>query len=251
MMKRIWRIPLFLLLVIILGISTTTVVVYYAERPAIVISVALGTGGLIDGYHVKYGENLTARWAAHVFRLSSNGSFSLDLRLDYVSENPTSAKVFYSEDNVSTLVIDPECVTSVVLLCARAAYELEPWGDYAHESVSGVIPIYPKSTDSKSCSVEYCGNFSSSVNVTKVMAQAFGLEFQLSWVRVFRDSNATLYYQWLQGDSNVWQGRELELDKTYDNLSGGFKVYYPIPESVASALVPWEFDYVKWIRDTV
>lgn len=92
-----------LLIVIILGASTATLVVFYTERHTLAISVALGTGGLIDGYHVEYGENLTAIWTAHAFRLKNNGSFSLDLSFDYTSENPTSAKVFYSQDNVSTL----------------------------------------------------------------------------------------------------------------------------------------------------
>ncbi|MCJ7424864.1 hypothetical protein MUP01_11460 [Candidatus Bathyarchaeota archaeon] len=139
-------------------------------------------------------------------------------------------------------------MTSVVLLRVSAAYELEPWGDYSHESVTGIIPIFPKFTDSESCSVEYSGIFSPDVNVAKVMTSAFGLEFRLSWVRVFKDSNATFYYQWLQGGSDVWGGRPLEVDKTYNDLSGDFMVYYPIPESVTSA-IPLGFDYVKWIKD--
>jgi len=251
MMKRIWRIPLFLLIVIILGVSSIAVAVIYTQRVTPTPPVVLGTGHLIDGYHVTYGENLKARWTAQMFRLSSNGSFTLDLRFDYISENPTLSKVFYSQDNVSTLEVDLENISSVVLLQVGSAYKLEPWGDFVHGTVTGVIPIAPKFVDSKSCLIEYTGNFSPNVDVAKVMEQAYALEVKLSWIRVFRDNdNGTLYYQWLQGNSDVWAGRKLEVDKTYYDLSGGFGVYYPIPESVTSPS-SIGFDYVNWIKENV
>jgi len=252
MMKKIWRIPLFLLMVFILGVSITAVAVIYNPRVTPTLPVVLGTGHLIDGYHVEYGENLEAGWTAQMFRLSSNGSFALDLRFDYISENPTVGKIYYSQDNVSTLEVDFEYVTSVALMQVGSVYKLEPWGDFGHGSVTGIMPVVPKYTDSKSCLIECRGNFSPNVDVTKVMTQAYGLEFKLSWIRVFRDkNNGTFYYQWLQGGSDVWGSRKLEVDKTYNDLSGGFGVYYPIPESVTSPLLPWEFDYVKWIRENV
>jgi len=249
MAKRIWRIPIFLLIAIILGVSTTAVAVIYTQRVTLTPRIVLGTGHLVDGYHVAYGENLKAGWTAQMFRLSSNGSFTLDLRFDYISENPTVGKVYYSQDNVSTLEVDFEYVTSVALMQVGSVYKLEPWGDFVHGSVTGIIPIVPEFADSKSCLIEYNGKFSPNVDVTKIMTQAYGLEFKLSWIRVFIDkNNGTFYYQWLQGNSDVWAGRKLEADKTYNNLSGGFLVYYSIPESVTSPS-SMGFDYVQWIRE--
>lgn len=249
MMKRIWRIPVFLLIVIVLGASIVAVVVVCTQRVNPALSIVLGTGHLIDGYHVAYGEDLKATWTAEMFRLSGNGSFTLDVRFDYVSENPTVGKVFYSQDSVSTLEVDFEYVTSIALMRVGSVYEWEPWGDFLHSSVTGIIPIVPKFTDSRSCLFEYRGGFSSDVDVAKVMTQAYGLEFMMSWIRVFRDKNeGTFYYQWLQGNSDVWGGTKLEVDRTYSDLSGGFGVYYPIPESMTSPS-SIGFDYVKWIKE--
>lgn len=252
MMKKIWRIPLFLLVIVTLGVSFVTIAVIYNKRVTSTPPVVLGTGHLIDGYHVVYDGNLKAKWTAQMFRLSSDGNLKVDLRCDYISENPTLSKIFYSQDNVSILEVDLEYETSIILLRIGSVYKLEPWGDFAHGDITEVVPIAPKFTDSKSCFIEYRGNFSLEVNVTKVMTEAYALEVKFSWIRVFREkNNGTFYYQWLQGDSDVWEGRKLEVDKTYNDLSGGFLVYYPIPESVTSPLLPLEFDYVKWIEENV
>jgi len=249
MMKRIWRIPFFLLVIVALGVSFVAVAVIYKERVPSTPPVVLGTGHLIDGYHVAYDGNLKAKWTAEMFRLSSDGNFKLDLRCDYISENPTSSKIFYSQDNVSISEVDWEYKTSIILLQIGSVYKLEPWGDFAHGDATEIIPNAPKFTDSSSCLIEYRGNFSPEVNVTKVMTDAYALEVKFSWIRVFREKNSgAFYYQWLQGDSDVWGGRKLEVDKTYNGLSGGFLVYYPIPESVTLPLLPLGFDYVKWIE---
>ena len=244
-----------LIVVSILVVILITILGFYVFRvknPTDKVEVVLGTGHLIDGYHVKYGKDLEARWTAQNFRLSSDGSFMLDLRYDYISENPNQSKVYYSPDNISILEVDLDYVGSVVLLQVGVVYELEPWGDFAHGDLTGLIPLVPKLTDSKSCLVEYEGIFSTEVNVTRVMTLAYGLEVKLSWIRVFTEkNNGTLYYQWLQGDSDVWGGKKLETDKVHSNVSGGFGVYYPIPENVTSPLLPYEFDYVEWIKENV
>lgn len=239
----------------ILGISMTAVMITYYPRATPTVPVALGTSGLIDGYHVAYGENLKAGWTAQMFRLSSSGSFTLDLRFDYVSENPTVSKIYYSEVDVPTFEVDFEYVTSVSLLKVVSVNKWTQWGDYVNGDVTGIIPIVPKFTDSKSCLIEVKGNFSPEIDVTKLMTQTDGFEFQFSWIRVFKDKGVfrdkeigTFYYQWLQGNTDRWSGK-LEVDKTYHDLSGGFEVYYPIPAGITSPLVPWGFDYEKWINE--
>jgi hypothetical protein len=244
--RKIWRIPSLLLIVV--AVFTTTPVVFYTDRRTPTISVNLGSGCLIDGYHVVYGENLTARWTASAFRLNSNNSFSLDLRFDYISENPTSARVLYSGENVSTLETDLEYVTSLVLFQVCSANRSEPEEDYEFRYTE-VIPILPKSSDSNSCLIEYCGNFPLGINLERIMTQESALNFLYSWIRIFRDSNGTFYYQWLQGGQNVYHLAFVEMDKIYDNLSETLLVYYPIPENVTSPLL--EFDYVKWLRENV
>jgi hypothetical protein len=252
MMKKIWRTSLFSLIIITLGVSIMVAALVYTPRLPSTISVVLGTGHLIDGYHVVYGESLEARWIAQDFRLSSDGSFMLDLRCDYLSENPKQSKVYYSFDNISTLEVDLDYLGSVVLVKVEAVYEMKGFGDFAHGSLTEIIPIVPEFTDSKSCVIEYEGVFSADVDVTKVMNQAYGLGVQLSWIRIFIVKNEeTLYYQWMQGGYSVWGGEKLEVDKTYSNISGGFLVYYPTPESVTSPLHPYEFDYVKWIKENM
>jgi len=249
MIRKIWKIPVYFMLALI-GASVVTAAAIHVLRSRSTTYVVLGTGHLIDGYHVVYGESLEARWIAQNFRLSSDGSFMLDLRCDYLSENPKQSKVYYSFDNISTLEVDLDYLGSVVLVKIEAVYEMKGFGDFAHGSLTEVIPIVPEFTDSKSCVIEYEGVFSADVDVTKVMNQAYGLGVQLSWIRIFIVKNeGTLYYQWLQSSSNVWGGKKLEVDKTYNNVSGKFSVYYPIPESLTSPLLPYEFDYVKWIRE--
>lgn len=250
MMKRIWKVPLLPLIIVMLGVSITAVAVIYTSRIAPAPSVVLGTGHLIDGYHVAYGENLSAKWVAQMFCLSRHGDFSLDLRCDYFTENPTLGKIYHSQDNVSVSEVDLEYATSIILLQVGSAYKLEPWGDFTHGEATGIVPVASKFTNSKSCLIQYRGSFSPEVNVTELMTQAYAIEVRLSWIRVFREkNNGTCYYQWLQGNSDVWTGKKLEVDKTYSDLSGGFEVYYPIPESVTSPLLPWEFDYVEWIKE--
>ena len=247
--KKIWIITLLLLIITIMGVSIAacTHAEIYNSRTTSTPHVVLGTGHLIDGYHVVYGENLEATWTAQSFRLGSNGSFMLYLEYNYVSENPS--KVCYHADNIlRTHVVDLEYVASVVILQVGAVYELEPWGDFVHGDMTGLVPLVPKSEDSKSCLIEYEGKFLDGVNVTKVMSLAYGFEVKLSWVRIFAKKYlGTLYYQWLQGASDVWGGEMLEVDKTYSNISDRFSVYYPIPQELTSFLRPYEFDYVKWI----
>jgi len=141
-------------------------------------------------------------------------------------------------------------VGSIVLLQVSSTYEMKGFGG-SHFALPDVIPIVPKWTDSKSCLVEYAGNFSSNVNVTKVLTTAWGIDFRLSWVRVFTDRNdESLYYQWMQGSANIGGGKNLEIDRVHET-SGNYQVYYPIPENVTSTLNPGEFDYVKWIRENI
>lgn len=252
LMNRIWKIPLLLLLVLTAGVSFVAIAVIYNGKTASTPPIVLGTGHLIDGYHVVYDENIKAKWTAQMFHISSDGNFKLNLRCDYISENPTLSKVLYSQDNVTTLEVNLEYVTSIILLQIKPTYKVEPWGDFAHGSVTEIIPITPKYTNSASCLVEYSGNFSSEVNVTKVMREAYVLEVKLSWVRVFREQNSgALYYQWLQACSDVWTGKKLEVGKIYNDLFGEFAVYYPIPESATSLILPSEFNYVKWINENI
>jgi len=139
---------------------------------------------------------------------------------------------------------------STVLLRAGVTYEMKGFGDFFHGSLTRVIPLIPKSTDSKTCYAEYKGNFSTTVNVTEVMTRAYGIEVQISWVRVFEDKNdGTLYYQWLQGRSNIWEGKNLEIDELHHNVSGRFGVYYPIPRNVTSP--GSKFNYVTWIEENI
>jgi len=252
-MKRIWRIPLFLLIVFILGVSIMAVAVIYNSRVIPSPLIVLGAGTLIDGYHVEYGENLEAEWTAQMLRLSSNGSFALDLRFDYISENPTESKIYYSQGSVSSEV-DFEFVTSVALMQVESVYKVgSSWRDVTYDTIAGIIPNIPKFSDSKSCLIEYRGKFSPEVNLTKTMTKAYALVVRLSWIRVFREkNNGTFYYQWLQGNQpSTKAGRELVVDETYYDISGSFLVYYPIPENVTSPLLPMEFNYVKWIRENI
>ena len=237
------------ILVVIL-ITILSFHIYRVNNPTDKVEVVLGTGHLIDGYHVTYGKDLEARWTAQNFRLSSDGSFMLDLRCDYLSENPKQSKVYYSSDNISTLELDLEYIGSVILLMVQATYRLEFFGDFTHEDLTEIIPILANSTNSKLCFAKYEGNFD--LPSEKKGETLYGLEVRISWIRVFIDkTDETFYYQWMQGDSDVWGGRKLEADKTYNNLSGGFLVYYPIPEEGTSPLLPYEFDYLEWIKENV
>ena len=249
MMKKIWRIPLFLLIIISLVVSIIIAAVTYTPRVPSTTPVVLGTGHLIDGYHVAYAKDLEARWTAQKFWLHSDGKFLIDLQCDYISEDPRVSKIYFSHDNTSTVEVDFEYVGSVILLVVTATYRDEPFGDFAHEDLTDIIPIVANSVNSRLCFATYEEKFD--LPIKKKGMSLYGIELKISWIRVFREKNdGELYYQWMQGDSDVWGGEELEVDKTYNNFSGGFLVYYPIPENMTSP-VPLNFNYVKWIRENM
>lgn len=208
-------------------------------------SVVLGTGHLIDGYHVVYEKDFEAEWTAQNFRLRNNGMFLVDLKCEYKSKDTDICKVYGG--GVST-VGDLEYVGSVVFLQVSAVYRQEFFGDFTHVDLTEIIPLTADSVNSAHCQTEYSGSFNPPSE--RKREELYALEIKISWVRIFKDEE-NFYYQWMQGDSDVWSGEKLETDRIYNNLSGGFLVYYPIPEGMTSLLLPYEFDYVQWIKENL
>ena len=251
-MKKIWRIPLFLMIIITLGVSILVAALVYIPRSRSTITILyLGRCCLIDGYHVEYGNDLEARWTIREFWFQSDGRFLIDLQFDYISEDPEISKIYFSI-NTTTVEGDFEYVGSTILLMVSSAYRRLDGTYFRGEDLTDIIPITANSTNLRLCFARYGGQFN--LPRRREGTTSRGIAVIFSWIRVFREKNdEELYYQWMQG-SDVWKSEKAEVNKTYSNISGGFLVYYPIPESVTSPLLvrpSYEFDYIKWIKENM
>lgn len=220
--------------------------------------VFFGKGGLIDGQYLSYDENLKASWKANSFVMYGNGTFSLDLELTYLSENPTVAKVYRSdkaENQVETIATDLHYVDSFALV--RVA------GDYVYKSsmfaagekrdFTDIIPIKTIRIDNQNSTLSYTGTFKIADEPPEYLKFNKYI-IELSWVRIFKDEAGNAFYQWLQSDDYCGgtgcSSQVVPLDERRE-VSGSFLVYYPLPQEFARPEVTLGFDYVQWSKNNV
>lgn len=202
------------------------------------VKVVIGTSGLIDGYNVIYDEEINAHWKINSFNWQNNGDISLDMTFYYNNKNS-----------------DMKYIGSIGLiqLFLTQKYTDEVTNDWAHYPASEIIPIV----------LEHNNEFNSNLllqdkiipkDISNDETKLDGYEIKISWVRVFKDDKGKMYYQWLQGNNDIWQvGNEIYIDNEYDDLKGNFLAYKLISEDATSTIIDGlkyekEFDYVNWIN---
>lgn len=191
--------------------------------------VRLGMGFFVDGYRYINRNRLDATWTAEKFSMNDDGSLEIVLRSAYTSSEPSS-------------VVGLEYVGSGFFMIADAVYETEPLR-VSRKRLSGLISVIANSIGSRSCIVEYKGDFNYPTETTYLRY----LEVQFSWVRVFKD-DCGFYFQWVQGKISDWEG---ETNKTYHDIAGGFLACYPIPEDEANSNLLYRdfgLNYVEWLK---
>jgi hypothetical protein len=210
------------------------------------LKVHVGVGQMFDAYYAVYDKELKATWEAKPFVLYSNGTLSLDLKLNYVSENPTVFKVYYyssSDQAVEVVAENLKPVASVAVVHLGAIWSFQ--GNVGGYNIGNVIPILADSLDEKSAKASITYNFG---NLTEDRAKPREFELQLAWIRIFEDNDDKKYYQLMQGQE-LYEARPLVKINEQGNVSGSFLVYHPIPEEFTRRFL--NFDYLQWIRNTV
>jgi len=193
--------------------------------------VRLGMGFFVDGRYINRNRS-DAMWQAEKFYLNDDGSFAITLRANYTAPEPSS-------------IVGLEYVGSSFFMIVDAVYGADPFR-VSRQRLSGLISVIANSLDSKSCIVEYQGDFSYPTETTYLRY----LEVQFSWVRVFKD-NCRFYFQWVQGNISDWEG---ENNKIYYDITGGFLACYPKPENEANSnlfYVDFGFNYVRWLKENL
>lgn len=227
----------FLLIIIIINLSG-------CENEDIInkdLKVVVGTSGLIDGYNAIYDEEINANWKINSFKWQNNGDISLDMTFYYNNKN-TDMKYIGS--------------IGLIQLFSTQKYTDENVNDWAHYPATEIIPIV----------LEHNNEFNSNLVLKEKIIPKYtsddqikleGYEIKISWVRVFRNGKSKMYYQWLQGNNDIWQEEnKIYIDNEYDDLKGDFLAYKLIPEDATSTIIDGleyekEFDYVKWINKNI
>ncbi len=226
--------------------------------------VTVGTASLIDGYYVDYNPDLRAVWNASSFLMHDNGTIAFDMTLHHLSTNPTDSHIYDSATgNVERVTTshDLRYRDSILLVRATALYFYNTTSAESGETVylSEVLPVATTNIDDQSSSVLFRGSYDKSKDHPTATTNAVlgGYEVQLSWVRIFDDSEGRMYYQWLQGRQTCGENKNLycpsqkvELDENYQSLSGSFAVFMPVPEEFTGSPTI-DFDYVAWIDENV
>lgn len=207
-----------------------------APAPSDPVRILLGTSGLIDGYHVDYRSTFQAEWNARQFWLSSQGIFWLVLRNAYISEEP---RYFFRNGTLLALTF----VGSATLLQARAVFVNTAFGDRAYYGLHSVVATTCNPSGARICESDLRGSFDVPARESGPEELSY-IEIQLSWVRVFRDTAGSFYFQWLQGDI----GQSGWSDQTLRSLHGRYLAYYPVAEDQTTPLLPEGFDYVGWLK---
>lgn len=199
------------------------------------VPVVVGTSGIIDGYNASYAKSLSAAWEASGVFFSPRARFGLTLECTYLSGD---SGIFY---------LGLDHLGSVVLLRLVAKYHIG--GDFSYWTHRPLTPLLVYEAESR-------GSDFASVSVREafrlpdptVRGTLQALEIQVSWLRVFQDDHGTKYYQWMQGSGG--RGSQTGASaQSHHRDSGDFLVYRPFPESSASLLREFDFDYVSWTRE--
>jgi hypothetical protein len=240
-------------IMILLFSTQSTSKTYAAEE-----TVFFGKGSLVDGHYVSHNENLKASWKADSFVMYSNGTFSLDLELKYLSENPTMAKVYRSdkiENQDETVATNLHYVDSFALVQIAGDYVyVDDWLDGGEKrNFTDVIPIRTVRMDDQNSTLSYAGYFT----IAETPPDYLRLNkyiIELSWVRIFKDETGNIFYQWLQSDDYCsgtgCPSQVVPLDESHE-IAGSFLVYYPLPQEFTRPEVALGFDYVQWSKNNV
>jgi hypothetical protein len=222
------------------------------EKPRVLV----GTGHIIDGYYVTYDKGFKATWNATSFAMYDNGTISFDMTLHYLAPNPTKSIIY----NVTTGGDQPvnsagelRYVTSIFFARASAWYQYTgPFDDFLGQPLTKLVVLNAKTIDNQTSSVSYRGAYEVPKDNPQY-AEFRYYEVQLSWLRIFEDSEGNRFYQWMQGRENCGYGyckSQMGVYNQNQTLSGSFGVYMPIPEKLTTTK-GFGFDYVKWINENI
>ncbi|MFY3740141.1 MAG: hypothetical protein HMLIMOIP_000566 [Candidatus Nitrosomirales archaeon] len=203
-------------------------------------------GHLIDGYYVVYANEQKATWEASPLVLYSNGTLSVNLKMNYLSEDPTVARIChcYTATQPTEVVAENiKPVASAVFLDLGIVVSFQ--GNVGGYSIGRIIPAEANSLNEKSAEALITFNFPNLANST---TGAGGLTLRVAWVRIFEDADGNRYYQWMQPHETYDEHSVVKVNEK-GNISGSFLVYYPIPEEYTQPLDT--FDYARWIRETI
>ncbi len=221
----------FIVCFMILLISPCLILLFINMQYTHTLTVKLGMGFFVDGRYINK-DCFDAMWRVEKFYMDDDGSFAITLIANYTGSEPSS-------------VAGLEYVGSVFFMIADAVYGVDPFW-VSRKRLSGLISVIASSFDSKSCIVEYQGDFSYPTETTHLRY----LEVQFSWVRVFRD-DYELHFQWVQANISDWEG---ETNKTYRDIIGGFLACHPKREDEANSdllFVDFGFNYVEWLKENL
>ncbi|MGH9921216.1 MAG: hypothetical protein ACRD38_00530 [Nitrososphaerales archaeon] len=229
------------------------------------LPVFVGTDRIIDGYSLTSDRdrNMKASWESSSFIMNSNGSFALRLKLHYLSDNPTVAKVYCGECPNEQKEIDAKNIRpvgSVVFLKIEVSFTTPgPMGRHGgSNALTDLIPLAARSLDNRTAEVYYEGIYGLPKPPSKIHKLDM-LSMQISWVRIFEGNDGSRYYQWMRSwehcNGNVCESQLVPLNELATPY-GSFFVYYPIPEEATRPIEvlgkdgpPYYFDYVKWIKE--